>query len=144
MAKEIKTESVMNALFKFNEKDHIAGFYQGVVPVKHGECMLISNLKGDKVAGVPMYTVLKRLPDRISEGDFVLLMYKGEETSKGGQQYMNISSRAWKLEESELSEWDSEKCNVPEVIEAMPDWKPSEPEGKDPEDAGISDDELPF
>lgn len=146
MAKEKTLGSRMNGLFRFNEKDHIAGFYKGSQTIKNGEAILISTLDGEKVAGVPNYTTIKDVTSKLEEGDFLLLMYKGEEEAKSGFKYMNVVARAWELEPEEAKEWDKERTNVAEVLDLMPDYEP------DPEEVGtkagqeesISDDDLPF
>lgn len=132
----------MNGLFKFNEKDYVAGFYRGVTPVKYGQAMLLSTLDGSKVVGVPCFTTINQVPDKVEEGSFLLLQLMGMEKSKNtGKEYMNISSRAWVLEEEEKMDWDKEKCNVTEVLDLLPDYSP---DGDSGTPDTISDDDLPF
>ena len=146
MAKEINTGSKMNGLFRFNEKDWVAGFYAGTQKIKHGKALILTTLDGEKAVGVPDFTTIKDVPEKIEEGDFLLLQLKGMEQSKStNMEYMNIASRAWRLEESEKEEWDSERGNVREILELLPDFEPEDdkPEAG-VEEESISDDDLPF
>lgn len=145
MAKEKQIGSKFNGLFRFNESDHIAGFYAGSAKIKHGKAFILKTLDGEKALGVPNFSTIERLEDDLEEGDFVLLMYKGKITSKAsGNEYQDIRARAWKLEDSELEQWDKERCNIAEILDDMPEYEPESAEEAPEEETGISDDDLPF